>query len=64
LENIQVAVDQLTLKPATSVSAAQAMIERETVRQVLDEELAAVWADHKATKAALDNAVARLAPGK
>ncbi|MDR2689996.1 MAG: extracellular solute-binding protein [Azoarcus sp.] len=64
VDNIQVAVDQLTLKPATSVSAAQAVVGRETVRQVLDEELAAVWADHKATKAALDNAVARLAPGK
>jgi sn-glycerol 3-phosphate transport system substrate-binding protein len=64
LENIQVAVNQLTLKPATSASAAQAMISSEKARLVLDEELAAVWADRKAAKAALDNAVARLTAGK
>ena len=61
LENVRVAVEQLTNKPATSDSSAQPVVEREKVRRILDEELAGVWADSKAAKEALDNAVARAA---
>ena len=59
LANVQVAVAQLTHKPVTPVSAAQPVVERQRVRRILDEELAGVWADQKAAKEALDNAVAR-----
>jgi sn-glycerol 3-phosphate transport system substrate-binding protein len=63
LENIQVAVDQLASKPATPQSSAQPVVEREKVRRILDEELAGVWADQKAAKEALDNAVMRARNG-
>jgi sn-glycerol 3-phosphate transport system substrate-binding protein len=63
LENIQVAVDQLGGKPATPQSSAQPVVEREKVRRILDEELAGVWADQKAAKEALDNAVTRARNG-
>jgi len=63
LENIQVAVDQLGGKPATPQSSAQPVVEREKVRRILDEELAGVWADQKAAKEALDNAVMRARNG-
>lgn len=63
LENVRVAVDQLTHKPATPQSSAQPVVEREKVRRILDEELAGVWADEKAAKEALDNAVARARNG-
>jgi sn-glycerol 3-phosphate transport system substrate-binding protein len=59
LENVQVAVDQLGNKPATSQSSAQPVVERQKVRRILDEELSGVWADEKAAKEALDNAVTR-----
>jgi sn-glycerol 3-phosphate transport system substrate-binding protein len=59
LENVRVAVDQLTNKPATAQSSAQPVVERQRVREILDEELAGVWADEKAAKEALDNAVMR-----
>ncbi len=59
LENVKVAVAQLTNKPTTATSAAQPVVERARVRRILDEELAGVWADRKAAKEALDNAVAR-----
>ncbi|MCV2218934.1 extracellular solute-binding protein [Thauera sp. Sel9] len=59
LDNVRVAVEQLTNKPATAESGAQPVVERERVRRILDEELAGVWADSKAAKEALDNAVAR-----
>ena len=59
LENVRVAVDQLTNKPTTADSAAQPVVERESVRRILDEELAGVWSDQKAAKEALDNAVTR-----
>ena len=64
LENIKVAIGQLTNKPATSMSSIQPSIERETARRVIEEELADVWADRKSAKAALDNAVMRLTPSK
>ena len=63
LENVRVAVDQLTNKPVTADSAAQPLVERERVRRILDEELAGVWADRKAAKEALDNAVTRSSVG-
>jgi sn-glycerol 3-phosphate transport system substrate-binding protein len=59
LDNVRVAVSQLTHKPATAVSASSAVVGRERVRRILDEELEAVWADLKPAKEALDNAVAR-----
>ncbi|WP_418647070.1 extracellular solute-binding protein [Thauera butanivorans] len=59
LDNVRVAVGQLTNKPATAESGAQPVVERGRVRRILDEELAGVWADSKAAKEALDNAVAR-----
>jgi sn-glycerol 3-phosphate transport system substrate-binding protein len=59
LENVRVAVAQLSNKPATLDSSAQPSVGREKVRRILDEELAGVWADRKAAKEALDNAVAR-----
>lgn len=59
LENVRVAVDQLGNKPATAQSSAQPVVERQSVRRILDEELAGVWADEKAAKEALDNAVMR-----
>lgn len=63
LENVQVAVDQLASKPATPQSSAQPVVDREKVRRILDEELAGVWADQKAAKEALDNAVMRARNG-
>jgi sn-glycerol 3-phosphate transport system substrate-binding protein len=60
LENIRIAIRQLTNKPTTTSSAIQLAIERESARRVIDEELAEVWADRKSAKAALDSAVARL----
>ena len=63
LDNVRVAVEQLTNKPATADSGAQPVVERERVRRILDEELAGVWADSKAAKEALDNAVARASVG-
>lgn len=59
LENVRVAVAQLTNKPTTATSAAQPVVQRARVRRILDEELAAVWADRKPAKEALDTAVAR-----
>lgn len=59
LENVRVAVDQLSNKPATAQSSSQPVVERQSVRRILDEELAGVWADEKAAKEALDNAVMR-----
>ena len=59
LENVRVAVDQLGNKPATAQSSSQPVVERQSVRRILDEELAGVWADEKAAKEALDNAVVR-----
>ncbi|MDR3087561.1 MAG: extracellular solute-binding protein [Azoarcus sp.] len=57
LENIKVAVGQLTNRPVTSNSATQL---RAPARRVVDEELADVWADRKSAKAALDSAAAKL----
>lgn len=63
LENIKVAVGQLTNKPVTGDSSAQPVVGREKVRRIIDEELAGVWADRKAAKEALDNAVVRASGG-
>jgi len=59
LENVRVAVSQLTSKPPTAHSGASSLIGRTQVRDILDEELQAVWADRKPAKEALDTAVAR-----
>ncbi|MDR2925169.1 MAG: extracellular solute-binding protein [Azoarcus sp.] len=64
LENIKVAIKQLSNRPVTANSSVQPLIEREATRRVIDEELGAVWANHKSAKAALDSAVARLSSGK
>jgi sn-glycerol 3-phosphate transport system substrate-binding protein len=64
LENIRVAVSELTAKPVTRNSAAVALSGSGKLRRILDEELAGVWADSKAAKTALDNAVARVSAGK
>ncbi|ENO89816.1 extracellular solute-binding protein [Thauera linaloolentis] len=64
LDNVRVAVEQLTNKPTTTESGAQPVVERERVRRILDEELAGVWADRTAAKEALDNAVARAAAAR
>jgi len=62
LENIRVAVSQLANRPTTPNSVSQAALAR--ARHVIDEELAEVWADRKATKAALDSAALRVSTGK
>ena len=61
LENVRVAVEQLSSRPATADSGASAIVGRDWVRRVLDEELSAVWADIKPAKEALDTAVMRSA---
>ena len=60
LDNLRVAVGQLNNKPATQESSASALVGRDGVRRILDEELDAVWADLKPAKEALDTAVMRL----
>ncbi|MDR2207434.1 MAG: extracellular solute-binding protein [Azoarcus sp.] len=64
LENIKLAIGQLTYRPVTAHSAVQPLIERESALRLIDEELAEVWAGRKSAKAALDSAVARLSTGK
>lgn len=60
LENVRVAIGQLSNKPATVESSATSIIGRAPVLSILDEELSAVWADRKPAKEALDNAVSRV----
>jgi sn-glycerol 3-phosphate transport system substrate-binding protein len=64
LENIKVAISELSSRPVTVNSAIQAVIERDSTRRIIDEELAEVWADRKAAKAALDSAVVRVSASK
>jgi sn-glycerol 3-phosphate transport system substrate-binding protein len=64
LANIQIAVEQLTARPVTRHSAATPLAGNGRLRRILDEELAQVWIDSKAAKAALDNAVARVSADK
>ncbi|MDR0702649.1 MAG: extracellular solute-binding protein [Azoarcus sp.] len=64
LENIRVAISELSSRPVTINSAVQAVIERDSTRRIIDEELAEVWADRKAAKAALDSAVARISAAR
>ena len=64
LENVNLAIKQLTNRPVTPNSGVHPMMERESARRIIDEELAGVWADRKSAKAALDSAVARLSTGK
>lgn len=61
LESVRVALSQLSRKPATEASSASALAGRSAVRNILDEELEAVWADRKPAKEALDTAVTRAA---
>lgn len=60
LENVKVAVAQLSSKPATADSSATSFLSRARVLSILDEELSAVWADRKPAKEALDTAVTRV----
>ncbi|BAL23456.1 extracellular solute-binding protein [Azoarcus sp. KH32C] len=60
LDNVRVAVAQLTAKPATADSSATSITGRSRVMSILDEELRAVWADRKPAKEALDTAVVRV----
>ena len=64
LENIKVAIGQLTNRPVTPNSVVQPAIERASARRIIDEELNDVWADRKGAKAALDSAVSRLSSRK
>ena len=57
LENIKVAVNQLTNRPVTPNSATSLQT---AARRVIDGELAEVWAERKSAKAALDSAAAKL----
>lgn len=58
--NLQVASEQLQLKDQKARSVGLSELPRNArVRAILDEELAAVWADLKPAKEALDTAVAR-----
>lgn len=59
LVNIRIAVQQLTNKPATSISKASTYPQRTEIRRIVNEELEEVWADRKPSKLALDNAVTR-----
>ncbi|MDR3213070.1 MAG: extracellular solute-binding protein, partial [Azoarcus sp.] len=64
LENIRVAIGELAGRPTTANSVVQPLIERESTRRLIDEELAEVWAGRKAAKAALDSVVQRISTGK
>lgn len=57
LANVQVAVTQLTAKPATSESSAAAAIGGTRVISIVDAALKDVWAERKPAKLALDDAV-------
>lgn len=59
MASIGVAVSQLTNRPVTANSSASAFPRSRAVRTILSEELQGVWADSKAAKQALDNAVVR-----
>lgn len=59
LQNVRVAIGQLTNKPVTTKSRASSYPQQTAVRNIINEELEAVWADRKPTKLALDNAVER-----
>lgn len=61
LQNIQVAVKQLTGKPATAASRASVAGHDAGLHEMLENQLDAVWADTKAPKQALDEAVANTA---
>ena len=56
---MRVAIAQVAHKPATTASSANLLIAKTSVRQIVDEELEAVWADRKPAKEALDTAVTR-----
>ena len=62
-DGVRIALAQLTYRPVTprSVAPSVAGSGREYMRQVLDEELMAVWDDRKPAKEALDTAVIRVA---
>jgi len=58
--NLQIASEQLKLNDAKAKSVGLSELPRKAkVRAILDEELAAVWADVKPAKQALDTAVVR-----
>jgi len=63
LENIRVAVGELTNRPVTSATSSQPLLENARTRQLIDQELSDVWADRKSAKAALDSATARISVG-
>ena len=59
LNNIHIAVKQLTNKPVTAISRPSRYPQRAAVRRIIDEELESVWEDRKPSKLALDTAVSR-----
>lgn len=58
LENVQVAVSQLTNKPPTAASSASILTGQGRSIRLVDRALEEVWAERKPTKQALDDAVA------
>lgn len=60
LRAVKVAVTELVSRPATAASRASAIGHNHWVRNILNEELEAVWRDGKAAKLALDMAVQRV----
>jgi sn-glycerol 3-phosphate transport system substrate-binding protein len=59
LPHIRVALQQLSYKPVTAASRRMRLADRPEVRDILAEELEALWADRKPAKEALDSAVSR-----
>ncbi len=62
LENVRVAVAQLTNKVPTPNSSASLLTGDARILAILDEELKGVWSDAKPAKQALDDAVLRAQP--
>ena len=62
LQNIQVAIAELTNKPATNESHSTIVGHSAKAQRVIDEQLDTVWTQGVAAKLALDNAVQRVQP--
>jgi sn-glycerol 3-phosphate transport system substrate-binding protein len=58
-EHVRVAVAQLNHKPPTPLSSASFLTGRQSVRAIIDQELAKVWQQNLPAKTALDTAVER-----
>ncbi|MBL8446259.1 MAG: extracellular solute-binding protein [Zoogloeaceae bacterium] len=59
LDGVRVAIAQVAHKPPTAASSSNLLIAKTSVREIVEEELEAVWADRKPAKEALDTAVTR-----